>query len=104
MKKLIYLSLSILEFSKTLMYQFWYNCIKTKYQNNANLCHKDTDSFILHIKTKDVYRDIANNLAKKDLTHQNTGLKDHCHWVNEKWIRWKDYDINSGLDQKHILI
>ena len=65
MKKLIYLSLSILEFSKTLMYQFWYNCIKTKYQNNANLCHKDTDSFILHVKTKDVYRDIADNLAKK---------------------------------------
>lgn len=65
MNKLIYLSLSILEFSKTLMYPFWYNCIKTKYQNNSKLYHKDTDSFILHIKTKKVYRGIADNLAKK---------------------------------------
>ena len=52
MNKLMYLGLSILEISKSLMYEFWYDYIKTKYQNNAKLCYIDTDSFIIiYIKT-----------------------------------------------------
>ena len=43
--KPVYLDLSILEISKTLMYKFWYDYIKPKYQNNAKLCYMDTDSF-----------------------------------------------------------
>ena len=35
MNKSVYLVLSILETSKTLMYEFWYHYIKPKYQNNA---------------------------------------------------------------------
>ena len=46
MNKPAYLGLSILEISKTLMYEFWYDYIKPKYQNNAKLCYMDTDSFI----------------------------------------------------------
>ena len=42
--KPIYLGLLILEISKTLMYEFWYDCIKPKYQNNAKLHYMDTDS------------------------------------------------------------
>ena len=34
----VYLGLSILEISKTFMYEFWYDYIKRKYQNNAKLC------------------------------------------------------------------
>ena len=41
MKKPVYLGLSILEISKTLMYEFWYDYIKPKYQNNAKLCYMD---------------------------------------------------------------
>ena len=37
MNKPVYLSLSILDIGKTLMYKFWYNYIKLKYQNNAKL-------------------------------------------------------------------
>ena len=33
------------------MYEFWYDYIKPKYQDNAELCYMDTDSFIIHIKT-----------------------------------------------------
>ena len=47
----IYLGMSILQISKTLMYEFWYGYIKPKYQNNAKLCYMDADSFIIHIKT-----------------------------------------------------
>ena len=55
MNKPVYLGLSILEISKTLMYQFWYDYIKPKYQDNAKLCYMDTDSFIINMKTEDFY-------------------------------------------------
>ena len=50
MKKSIYLGMSILDSSKTLMYEFWYNYIKPKYQDKAKQCYTDTGSFIIHIK------------------------------------------------------
>ena len=63
--KPVYLGLSILEISKTLMYEFWYDYFKPKYQNNAKLCYMDTDSFIIHIKTEDFYKDIADDVKKR---------------------------------------
>ena len=51
MIKPLHLGLSELEISKTLIYEFWYDYIKPKYQYNAKLCYMDTDSFIIHIKT-----------------------------------------------------
>ena len=62
MNKPVYLGLSILEISKTLMYEFWYDYIKPKYKDNAKLCYMDTDSFIVNIKTEDFYEDIANDV------------------------------------------
>ena len=62
--KPVYLGMSILDISKTLMYEFWYDYIKPKYQDKAKLCYMDTDSFIIHIKTKDFYEDIANDVEK----------------------------------------
>ena len=47
------------------MYEFWYDYIKPKYQNNAKLCYMDTDSFMINIKTEDFYEDIANNIEKR---------------------------------------
>ena len=64
MNKSIYLGMSILDISKTLMYEFWYDYIKPKYQNRANLCYMGTDSFIIHIKTEDFYKEIANDVEK----------------------------------------
>ena len=61
MNKPIYLRMSLLDISKTLMYKFWYDYIKTKYQEKAKLCYMDTDSFVIHIKTGDIYEDIAND-------------------------------------------
>ena len=65
MNKPVHLGMSTLEISKTLMYEFWYDYIKPKYQNNENLCYMDTDSFIIHIKTEDVYEDIADDVEKR---------------------------------------
>ena len=55
MNKPIYLGLSILEISKILMYEFWYDYMKPKYNDNVKLCYMDTDSFVMHIKTNDFY-------------------------------------------------
>ena len=65
MNKPVYLGLSILKISKTLMYEFWYDYMKPKYGDNVKLCYMDTDSFIMHIKTEDFYKDIANDVEKR---------------------------------------
>ena len=65
MNKPIYLGLSILEISKTLMYEFWYDYMKLKYGNKVKLCYMDTDSFIMNIKTNDFYEDIANKVEDR---------------------------------------
>ena len=65
MNKPIYLGLSILDISKILMYEFWYNYIKLKYKNKVDLCYMDTDSLIMNIKTHDFYKDIANDVDKR---------------------------------------
>ena len=65
MNKPVFLGLSTLEISKTLMYDFWYDYIKPKYQDNAKLCYIDTDSFIINIKTEDFYEDIADDVEKR---------------------------------------
>ena len=71
MNKPIYLSLSILEISKTLTYEFWYDYIKAKYQDNAKLCFMDSHSFIINIKREDFYEDIADDVAKKRFDTSN---------------------------------
>ena len=65
MNKPVYLGLSILEISKTLMYEFWYDYMKPKYDDNVKLCYMDTDSFIMHIKTEDFYKDITHDVEKR---------------------------------------
>ena len=47
------------------MYEFYYDSIKPKYQNNAKLCYMDTHSFIIDIKTEDFSEDIANDVEKR---------------------------------------
>ena len=65
MNKPIYLGLSILDISKILMYEFWYDYMKPKYGNDVKLCYMDTDSFIISIKTNDFYKDVANDVEKR---------------------------------------
>ena len=63
--KPIYLGLSILDISKILMYEFWYDYMKPKYNDKVKLCYMDTDSFVMNIKTNDFYNDIANDVEKR---------------------------------------
>ena len=65
MNKPIYLGLSILEISKILMYEFWYDYMKPKYNDDVKLCYMDTDSFVMHIKTNDFYKDISDDVDSR---------------------------------------
>ena len=65
MNKPIYLGLSILEISKTLMYEFWYDYMKPKYNGNVKLCYMNRDSFIMNIKTNDFYKDIGSDVENR---------------------------------------
>ena len=62
--KPVYLGMSMLHINKTLIYEFWYDYIKPKYQDSLKLCYMETDRFIIHIKTEDFYKDIANDVEK----------------------------------------
>ena len=65
MNKPIYLGLSILEITKILMYEFWYDYMNPKYGNDVKLCYMDTDSFIMNIETEDFNKDIADDAEKR---------------------------------------
>ena len=71
----IYLGLSMSDLSKTVMYEFWYDYVKPKYGEKVKLCYMDTDSFTVHAKIDDIYKDISQMIfikimLKQDLTVQ----------------------------------
>ena len=47
------------------MCEFWYGYVKLKYGEKMKLCHMDTDSFILYMKTDDIYKDIAEDVETR---------------------------------------
>ena len=47
------------------MHDFWYDCVKPKYDKNAKLCYIDTESFIVYVKTNDIFKDIAQDVETR---------------------------------------
>ena len=64
MNKPVYFGQAILDISKTLMYEFYYEYMKPKYGNKVKLCYTDTDSFIIQIFTDDFYADISSDAKR----------------------------------------
>ena len=61
LNKPVYTGMTILENSKILMYEFFYNHLKARYGHKCGLVYTDTDSLILDIQTEDVYKDMQEN-------------------------------------------
>ena len=64
-----YIGTCILELNKTLMYEFYYNNIKNKYDNKSKLLFEDTDSLMYEIKTEDVYEDYSSDKEMFDFSN-----------------------------------
>ena len=64
MNKSIYVGMSILDISKTLMYKFWYDYFKPKHEDRTKLCYTDTVSFIINIIIKDFFVDISEDVER----------------------------------------
>ena len=75
MNKPVYLGMSILDISKTLIYEFWYDYTKPKYKEKAKLCYMDTDSFVISISTEDFFEGINSDV--------------------ESWFDTSNYDKND---------
>ena len=75
MNKPVYIGSSILELSKIVMYEFQYDYVKPKYGEKAKFRSKNASSFIVHIKTEDIYKDIPGDVE----TRFDTAIYE-LHW------------------------
>ena len=85
----VYVGMSILDLSKSLMYDFYYNQMKAQHGDRYQLLYTDTDSLLLEIQTEDVYLDMAehahlSNYPKGHPLHSTVNkkvlgkMKDEC--------------------------
>ena len=115
----VFVGMSILDISKTVMYDFLYNFIKPKYGDKAQLAFTDTDSFCFEIQTEDIYRDMKEN---SDLFYTSNFPVDHPIYsnVNKKVVgKFKDecpkfpirefiglkpkmYSLDLGVEEKKV--
>ena len=66
LNKPAYIGMSILDISKTLMYDFHYNHIRKLYGNRAKLLFTDSDSLMYRLSTPDAYEDALKFASKFD--------------------------------------
>ncbi|KAJ8891419.1 hypothetical protein PR048_003947 [Dryococelus australis] len=98
--KPIYVGMSILDLSKTLMYDFHYNLMKPKYGKNIELCYQDTDSYIYCIKTSDFYSDMKEMIDHFDTYDYKKDNPYGLPLVNKKIIgKMKDECIGKILEE-----
>lgn len=63
--KPVYLGLSTLDMSKTVMCEFWYDYIKPNYGDKAKLGCTDKNSFTFHVKSKEADAEFAGNFESR---------------------------------------
>ena len=72
------------------MYERWCDYVKLKYGENEKSCYMDTDSFVVHVKTNDIYKDIAEDVERFDTSNFELdrplpkGKNKKSNWINEK--------------------
>ena len=102
MNKPIHLGLTILSLSKILMYDYWYNEMKPKYKGKVRLCYMDTDSFIMHIKTEDFYKDIADNVERMYDTSNYTVERPLPMGENKKKVGFMKDELEGRIMKEFI--
>ena len=97
---------AILDKSKELMYEFYYDYLKPKYNDKVKLLYMDTDSFVLHIETEDFFEDIKNDIhdwfdTSKYLKSLNLPLE---YGINKKIIGKMKDELFDGFMKEFIAI
>lgn len=82
--KPIFVGFSILDISKTLMHDFYYNFIKSKFPGElSKLCYMNTDSLTSHIQSNNVYEAIRNNINLFDTSNYNSNNEFNIPLINK---------------------
>ena len=102
MNKPVYLGLSILDISKTIMNEFWYDHITPKRGLKAKLCYMDTESFIVYVKTEDIYKDITEDVEKIFDTSDFEIDRPLHKGENKKVIRLMKDELGRQIIKKYI--
>ena len=86
------------------MYEFWYDYMKPKYNDNVKLCYMDTDSFVINIKTKDFYEDIANDVEKRFDTSNYEVDRPLPTGKNKKVIGLMKYELGGKIRTEFVTL
>ena len=97
LNKPMYIGVCTLELSKLHMYQYYYDVLKKKYDDKINLLYTDTDSFICHVETKDLYKDFDD--MKEHLDFSGYAKPHPCYDNTNKKVLGKSKDEHDG---KHL--
>ena len=94
--KPIYMGMSILDYSKTHMYSFYYDVLKPKYNDDIKLVYTDTDSYVIKVDTDDIYKDFKEINEYMDFSDYNV---EHTNYdkTNKKVLgKFKD-EMNGHI-------
>ena len=92
--KPIFIGMSILDLSKQHMYKFYYDVMKPKYGDNIRMVYTDTDSFVFHTKTDDIYQDLKETNDEMDFSGYDKNHK--CYDATNKKVLGKFQDECEG--------
>ena len=97
----IYVGMCVLELSKLLMYEFYYDYMKQKYGDKCKLLYTDTDSLLLDVECEDYYKDMEKDLDRYDTSDYP---KDHpCYSGKNKKVIGKFKDECNGKPIEEVI-
>ena len=78
--------MSILDVSKVLMYDLWYNHLKRHYGDRCKLTYTDTDTLLIEVQMEDIYAHMAKQQHLYDTSdypkdHRSKSLLTRRCWV-----------------------
>ena len=105
MNKSVYLGQAMLDLSKIVMYEFHYDKMKRKYDDDElTLCYMDTDSLIYNIETNDFYKDIAGDVESRFDTSGYVLDRPLPVGLNKKVIGLMKDELGGGIMSKFVTL